>query len=621
MLVEVCNKMSRGVGEQAVSRSTHVKNIQTAFILGLSLILGACSTAPIKPAALGQGDYSYAIEYLNWMINESMRKHDVKGLSIALVDDQRVVWSKGFGYADAELQQAATPDTVYRIGSISKLFTAFEIMRLVERGKLDLDAPITRYLPQFAIENRFTNSEPITIRSLLSHHSGLPTDYLYGMWIEQPVSLDQLISNLKMESLASPPQSMYRYSNIGYSILGRVIEVVSQDQYTNVMQQDLLNTLKMSDSSFLLNARIEPLFSKGYRDGKPVLVPTLRDVPAGSMLSNVKDLARYLSVIFADGQLDGQQILQPEILGEMFRNQYPEREFDFEHRVGLAWMLSGLNVDIDRRVAWHNGGYTPFQAHLSLLPDDDLGIVILSNTDSASSFITQVGTKALALAREAKYGKLVAEKSPQTSVDTTELPRNKLEEYAGRYVVFSNVTPFNINGHGLDVDLMGNTFNLIPVSESQFLPTVSTLFGLISIPLHNLSLQFKSIHGVQLALLEGLPAPIAFQKIDSYPIPQAWMDRLGEYEVSNGYKELEFKKFVLKVEAGVLLADVSLASSYRPQTNADLKVALKPISDSEAVVMGLGNGEGGLVKILKEDNKQLIYYSGFHFKPRPSVVQ
>src|SRR5690242_9381266 len=150
----------------------------TVAVLAAAVIvaLTACAAAPKRGAPIEAGDYRYLGEYLDWMIHAEMRRRDVPGVSIAVVDDQRVVFARGYGMADVANKVPATPETLYRAGSLSKLITATEIMRRIDAGELDLDDPITKHLPRFSIENRFSGAKPITLRSLLAHHSGLPSD-------------------------------------------------------------------------------------------------------------------------------------------------------------------------------------------------------------------------------------------------------------------------------------------------------------------------------------------------------------------------------------------------------------------------------------------------------------
>ena len=116
------------------------------------------------------------------------RKNNVTGLSIALVDDKGLIWAQGFGYADKENKIPATPQTVYRVASISKLFTATAIMQLAEQGKINIDEPLTTYLPEFSIKTRFPGEGKITPRNLMTHHSGLPANFYKGIFSSNPAT-------------------------------------------------------------------------------------------------------------------------------------------------------------------------------------------------------------------------------------------------------------------------------------------------------------------------------------------------------------------------------------------------------------------------------------------------
>ena len=128
------------------------------------LILTSCATSPEKPASLARGDFSYTKNYLNWFIPREMNRAGVPGLSIALIDAQGTVWSRGFGYADVERRIPVTDQTIYGIGSVTKLFTAIGIMQGVEQGRIDLNAPLSAYVPEFSMRSRFTSAAPITPR-------------------------------------------------------------------------------------------------------------------------------------------------------------------------------------------------------------------------------------------------------------------------------------------------------------------------------------------------------------------------------------------------------------------------------------------------------------------------
>jgi hypothetical protein len=468
------------------------------------------------------------------------------------------------------------------------VITATQIMNLYATGKIDIDYSVSKYLKDFSVKSRFNNTKPITLRTLLSHHSGLPSDILAGMWVQHPISLSALMDKIKEESLTSPPQTMYKYSNIGYSVL-------------------------MEYSSFELTPEINPFYAKGYRYGKEVERTPLRDLPAGSMLSNVEDMGRFIRFIFSDKKIKTKVVIQPDVLREMFTPQFTGLPLDFNHEVGLDWVLGGLMSPIDDVIVWHNGAAIPHQAHVSLLPNRKLGVVILANTDEASQFITDLGVKSLKLALEAKYGKTLSEPEKPKDIVAVSVADKLLDEYAGRYVVFGNMTPINRSGNNLEIELWGNKLDLIPVSNDTFVPKASA-FGLISIPLLKFSLQFKTVQGKQVALLHGLPAPYAFQKISKYTISEAWKSRLGFYRTNMQDELFKINKLQLEIEDGILLFNVTVQGKSA-DTGTNLKMALHPISDTEAVVTGLANGEGGTVSIIKNGALENIIYSGFMFSP------
>ena len=228
------------------------------------MLLAACSThTPVKPVNLPRENYAYAQSYLIWLIEKEMADNNITGLSIALVDDQKLVWSSGFGYSDVENNVPATPRTAYRMGSIAKLMTATAAMQMAERGQMDIDQPLTRYLPEFSIRSRLHSTAPITPRNIMSHHSGLPANFLKGMLSKNPKYFTTLVKDVQEEYVSYPPNFVFAYSNLGVTLLGAAIERTGNQNFNDYLKQSLFDPLGMRDSYFSSQPELN-----GYSNGK-----------------------------------------------------------------------------------------------------------------------------------------------------------------------------------------------------------------------------------------------------------------------------------------------------------------------------------------------------------------
>jgi CubicO group peptidase (beta-lactamase class C family) len=266
-----------------------------------------CSHIPKKPVEIPLGDYSYVIDSLTCQIKHNLiKKQGIPSVIIAIIDDQDVVWQEAFGISVTEDNITASIDDVYKTGSIAKVFTALAIMKLYEEGRIDLDDPLEKYLPDFHLKTRFPCSAPITIRSLLSHRSGFPRDDIYvidelGVRIP-PVNLQDKIESINGDYAVYPVGTRVKYSDIGIATLGRIIEIVSGLGYAAYMQRNILQPIGMHNSSFLSNERINDNSAMGYsildRKAYPIEQFDICDLPAGNMYSTIGDMSVFAKYIF-----------------------------------------------------------------------------------------------------------------------------------------------------------------------------------------------------------------------------------------------------------------------------------------------------------------------------------
>ncbi|HET7550410.1 MAG TPA: serine hydrolase domain-containing protein, partial [Gemmatimonadaceae bacterium] len=195
----------------------------------------ATATAPAAaqdtaPAA----NYRAVVAKLEPFIEHEMRSKELPAVSIALVDDQKIVWSHGFGFANPEDSVRATAKTIYRVGSVSKLFTDIAVMQLVEQGKLDLDAPVSRYVPSFRPENPFGGE--ITLRELMSHRSGLVREPPVGHYFDDgSPTLSETIASLNDTKLVYAPNTRTKYSNAAIALVGDVLATTQKQRFESYL--------------------------------------------------------------------------------------------------------------------------------------------------------------------------------------------------------------------------------------------------------------------------------------------------------------------------------------------------------------------------------------------------
>ena len=589
------------------------------YLILLSLVFGGCASAPPRPTSVAKNDYAATKEYIAKLIQYEMKKHAIAGVSIALVDDQQVIWSQGFGFADQENKIPATADTLYRVGSISKLFTATAAMQLVEQGKLDIDQPLKTYIPKFSIKSRYPNSTQITPRTLMTHHSGLPRDRLKGFFTSHPTPFTELVDEIQDDYSAYPPNQIFSYSNLGVTLLGNAIQNQSGMPFADYMRQSLLAPLGMKHSSFESGLSASTLMAKGYRGLEPEIETPLRDVPAGGLNSSVNDLSHFVSMMFAGGVVKNHQIIQEKTLTEMLRPQNTAVALDFDSRIGLGWLLNTGGIPALKNagtVAWHNGGTILFRSDLLILPEHKLGVVVLSNSSTAGNAITYIGTQALALALEAKAGIRAPEAKPaKTHPDKTPLTPAEISAIVGDYTTFIGPAQVRACGDGLCANAANRNFDLIRDDDGLFRLHYS-LLGVFPINLGVLGqagLSKRVVAGRDVLVARiGDKELLAGQRIEPSSSLGVWKKRLGKYEIVNLGNDFQFVKRIRLIEEhGFLRIELTYAAA---EEEAQGIVSLLPVSDTEAVLLGTLNDGGATLRVVMVNGEEYAQFTGYQFK-------
>ena len=416
----------------------------TRFALVPLLLSGCVAAAPADTAVAPAAGYEEVAAALEQLIRHEMADKDLPAISIALVDDQEVVWAQGFGEARPD-GTPATAATVHRVGSVSKLFTDIGIMQLVERGEVDLDAPVSQYIPDFQPDNQ--SGTPITLRHLMSHRSGLQREPAVGNYFEDSEpTLAATVQSLSGRPLVYAPGERSKYSNAGIGVVGYVLETLGDEPFADYLHRSVLVPLGMGDAAFELTPHVQENLATSYMwtwDGRRYEAPgfQLGMAPAGSMYASVLDLGRFMSALFAGGRGADGQVLQAETLEAMWTPQYvPEGQ-----RTGFGIGFAIDELDGRRRIG-HGGAIYGFATDLAALPDDRLGAAVVITLDITNAVAERISDAALRLMLAAKNGEPLPEIRLPGAIEPA-----RARALAGHYTSGSRSLDLVVRGEALEV--------------------------------------------------------------------------------------------------------------------------------------------------------------------------
>ena len=353
------------------------------FAFAFAYVVACRAREAPKPAAASPYETK-----LQPLIEDFLRKQEIPGFAIAVIDDGKVVYEKGFGVQSLKGKDPTTPRSLFHMASITKPFVATAVMQLVEKGRMSLDAPITTYLPYFQIAD--PRAKTITVRQMLTHTSGMPDEGDYG-W-DRPQyddgALERYVRSLKDQKLVFAPGERMQYSNMAYEILGDAVAKASGMTFEEYVHQNILQPLGMSDSTLLVKDTEPALMTWGHElDGKghpfasQVYPYNRMHTPSSDLHSNVKDMSRWAIANLNGGTLDGQRILEKATLEKMWT---PAHELaapgpDVRRQaIGLSWFL-GKHRGHD--IVSHGGGDTGYITDLVMIPEGRKAVVWMANVD------------------------------------------------------------------------------------------------------------------------------------------------------------------------------------------------------------------------------------------------
>ena len=351
----------------------------------VALALAACLwTVPLGADQIADHpEVASQIKLMDAWIQAQMKDIELPGLVIGVVHDQAVVWSKAYGHANVERGTPMRTDSIFRIASHSKLFTSIAVLQLRDAGKLRLDDPITDHLPWFDMQNPYPEAEPIRIWHLLTHSAGLPRESNHSSWTEfEFPTAEDLRETVSQQRAAYPTETVWKYSNLGLSLAGAVVETVSGRDYEEYVETEIMAPLGMISSSVGVpsdahRANLATGYGRHWND-KPRDVMPFVDAhafdPATGLSSSVDDMLRFLSWQMRLRSGDATEVLRANTLREMQRVHWLRDDW----RGGNGWGFS-ISHREDRDLVGHGGSYPGYRTSTQLSPKENVGVVVFTS--------------------------------------------------------------------------------------------------------------------------------------------------------------------------------------------------------------------------------------------------
>lgn len=390
---------------------------------------------------------------LSEFINNTMPQWNVPGLAIAIVKDNQIIFCEGFGWRDVKNNLPVTPKTLFAIGSCTKAFTTMAMGILVDRGQLDWDKPVRNYLPSFKLYDSYV-SEHITPRDLVTHRSGLPRHD--AMWYRTNFTREEIINRLQYLEPTKELRTGFQYNNLMYLAAGYLVGEIAGCTWEEFVQREILHPLGMGNSNFSVEAsQTTDDFACPYlhknEEIKEIPFLNIEVVgPAGSINSNITDMTQWLLMHLNKGKVGDKPIISPGNLHQMYTPQIVEPNPQDEREVlnpsyGLGWAIYAYR---GYKIVQHGGGIDGFSALTTLLPQDNIGVVVLTNLNASPlhSIVTYYVCDRLLNLEPVVWSDRIKEGVAQAKESTTKAkekiaaerkkatqPSHALEDYTGKY--------------------------------------------------------------------------------------------------------------------------------------------------------------------------------------------
>lgn len=501
---------------------------------------------------------------------------------VAVVEGGEITRFAGFGTVEVGAQVLPDAHTTYRIGSVSKLLTATTVMRLQEEGLLDIDAPVTDVLTDFRLA--VEPARPITPRDLLTHRAGLPSNLAPGMFSDAPGAPEALLDALAEQEPIHAPGAWWAYSNPGFGLLGLTVQEASGQPFEQAVSERIFEPLGMTGASWDMTDSIPPVQDGVLADeGIGISMPA-----AGSATLSVTDLAAFASGLMHEG--DG-ALLEPTTLEQMWtRQDVGALSGDFP--MGLGFSVQDEVIE-GSTVVGHTGETLYFTTHLTMVPDRDTAILVLTNEGTARGLAAEVAHETLRVAT----GVEAPGEDQAAEVDKDALTEVELDALAGLYATPSGPLDLRRSGRALVGELRGQALRFVPAAGGV-LRASAVAFGVVSQRIPGAEFRVTEVDGV--TLLQQRPAGAAWTTLGS-KVPAAgedhgWGTRVGTWSRigDDASDKLRFPSATLETQGEHLFLTLH---STPEELGMDIEAVLIPLDAERARIAGIGSGLGDVVTV------------------------
>ncbi len=561
-------------------------------------------------------DYTQTKDHMTSYITNQMTNEQVMGLAIGFIDGTNVVWMQGFGYADYEAQKPVVSNTVFHIGSVSKVFTTTAILKLMEEGKVDIDAPVTNYISDFSIKPRFQTSSPITVKMLLNHKSGLPGDFFYAPFSTQPLppAYYWLIDYLKNDYPSFQPDQISVYCNSGFVLAEGIAPAVSGKSFVDYAQEAVFSPLNMNSSSYVKDLpNISNNLAYPYLQFKRMPEEYISVYGTGSMYSSIPDLLRFMMMLNQNGWLDGKQFMETNTIDIMTKDESTNNPLISINSIrlsGMGWdFVRYYELDYAGPVWIKSGGTMAYTAYIATLPTRQLAAAVICSTPSVG--LMQTVVEILKYALWEKTG----EHWPTNTLEPPYSPiisksQEELNSLTGYYISRGKLHEIIANANSLTwrSDITGNEPSVI----SDMLPRSNGWFSSTSSP--TVEITFTNVDNYTLLISRRVNGAYQLTSLVGYhyvpkAIPAEWQSRCQKLYLSDNMHPLDYTRQLLEnyamtfsQKSNVLYVVSPIHYGFLEASNANL-----------ALTLGLDNRGPSSVYVVQTNGVEKMICSGYTF--------